>query len=116
MTPREIEDEIQARIEFKMEEFMTSLKNRLNIKHHQANEERTADSFYKWRAFKEICEVLRKEVRMGPPSDEMAKNRKWQAKEKAVDNIVKRLKLEGTDNWWLKQKIIANEIEDSQNW
>lgn len=116
MTPKEIEDEIQARIEFKMEEFLTSLKNRLVIKRQGVFQLETMDSYYTWKAFEEVCAVMRKEIRMAPPYDEMAKKRKWEAKEKAVDNIVNKLKLQGTDNWWLKQKIIANEIENSQNW
>ena len=116
MTPQQIEDEIQARIEFKMDEFLTSLKNRLIIKKTIAFNNRTMESYHTWKAFEEVCEVLRKEVRMAPPHDEMAKKRKWEAKEKAVDNIVAKLKLQGTDNWWEKQKIIANEVIKSQEW
>ena len=116
MNSKEIEDEIQARIDFKMEEFLTSLKNRLGFKKAEAYSELTDKSFYKWKAFEEVCEVMRKEIRMGPPHDEMARVRKWKAKEKAVDNIVKKLKIEGGVDSMIKQRIIADEIENSQNW
>lgn len=95
MTQEEIEQEIQARIEFKYEEFKTSLKNRLQFKYGQMWD-MTHKSQYIWEAFNEISGMIGKEVSLPTPSNEMVKERKWKAKEKAIDKIMDILQLRGS--------------------
>jgi hypothetical protein len=85
-TDKEIEEEIKARVEFKMNEFATAVKNRLRFKYQQAFD-MTRESQYAWKAFEEIAEMLNKEINMATPYDEMAEHKKWEAKEKAVEKI-----------------------------
>jgi len=114
MTDIEIEQEIQARIEFKMNEFKTSLKNRLAFKYRQIFDE-TKESFAVWKAFEEVCEVLQKEVQMPTPHDNMAQERKRKAKDVAVEKIVKTLDLRGRD-YHDKIRVIVSAVEVAQEW
>lgn len=114
-TKEEIELEIQARIEFKMNEFLTAVKNRLNFKHRQAFD-MSKESQEAWKAFEELSVMLRKEINMPTPSDNMVKERKWKAKEKAVENILKTLDVHGKKEFHYKIQTIVSEIENAQNY
>lgn len=90
MTP-EIEKEVQARVEFKMNEFLTGVKNKVKWKYGQAFD-MTQKSQYIWQAWEELEEMLKKEVVMPTPYDEMAKRNKWEAKETAVNQIMESIR------------------------
>ena len=109
-----IEQEIQARIEFKMNEFLTTVKNRVALKYRQAFD-MTPKSQHAWEAFKELSGMLKKEITMPTPYDDMAERRKWEAKEKAVENIVRRLKIRGTRDSQEVTSFLVREIENAQN-
>lgn len=114
MKELEIEQEIQARVEFKMNEFLTALKNRINFKYRQTFD-MTQKSQYAWQSFEEISEMMKKEINLPTPCDEMAKRRKWELKEKAVEKIVKSLDLYGR-NYDSKINTIVSAVETAQNW
>lgn len=114
MTEQEIEKEVQARVEFKMNEFLTAVKNRVGFKYQQAFD-MTQKSQYEWQAFKELSEMLNKEIRIPTPYDDMAKRKKWEAKEKAVEKIVKTLDLRGRD-YDSKIRTIVSAVEIAQDW
>lgn len=119
MTPEEeIELEIQARIEFKYDEFKTALKNRLQFKYGQMWD-MTHKSQYIWEAFKEVSEMIGKEVSMPTPSNEMVKLRKWKAKEKAVEDIMNVFNLRGQlrpSEYQSKVRQVVSIVETSQNY
>jgi len=114
MITLEIEKEVQARVEFKLSELLTAVKNRVGFKYRQAFD-MTRESQYAWQAFEELEGMLKKEVMMATPYDEMDKQAKWMAKEKAVANLIKSLKLDGYDKQQ-KVKFIVSEIENAQNY
>ena len=114
-TEQEFEKEVQLRVEFKMNEFLTALKNRVNFKWQQAFD-MTRESEQAWKSFKEISEMMQKEIKMSVPYDDMAKRKKWEAKEKAVDYITETLKLRGSTDYSHKIKSIVNAIETAQDW
>lgn len=87
MTDIDIEKEVQARVEFKLSELLTGVKNRVAIKYRQAFD-MTQRSQYAWQAFEELEQMLKKEVMMATPHDDMDKKRKWHAKNKAVTKIL----------------------------
>ncbi len=119
MTPEEeLELEIQARIDFKFDEFKTSLKNRLQFKYGQMWD-MTHKSQYIWEAFKEISEIIRKEVSMAPPSNEMVKLRKWKAKEEAIEDITNVFNSRGEyshGEFQSKIKQVVSIVERAQNY
>lgn len=109
------EKEVQARVEFKMNELLTGIKNRVNFKYAQAFD-MTHKSQYIWEAFKEVGEMVKKEVEMGTPSNQMDRESKWLAKEKAVDKIVESLDLKGRRDYQSKIRIIVDAVEAAQNY
>lgn len=115
MTEYEVEKEIQARLEFKINELLTGIKNRVAIKYSQAWD-MTRESEYAWKAFEEIGAMATKELKMATPYPDMDRRRKWQAKQVAVDNLIKSLDLRGRPDWDRKVRIIASEIEQAQNY
>lgn len=110
----EVENEIQARLEFKMQELLTVVKNRVSLK-YAASFDMTRESWYAFEAFKEIAEIVKKETHMSPPRNDMHRHRMWKAKEAAVKNITESLKLKERRDYDSKVKILAREIENAQN-
>ena len=115
MSEQEIEAEVQARVEFKMNEFLTCVKNKVGFKYKQAFD-MSQKSQYAWQAFEELSEMLKKEIRMPTPYDEMSKRRMWEAKNKAVENIMKSLDFRGRHEYDQKVKSIVSEVENAQRW
>jgi len=115
MSEQEIEKEVQARVEFKMNELLTGVKNRVGFKYKQAFD-MTQKSQYIWQAWEELEGMVKKEVAMATPYSDMDKRKKWEAKEKAVDNITKSLDLRGRQDYQHKVKVIVSEIENAQNY
>lgn len=117
MTKAEFEKEIQLRIEFKFSEFETALKNRVGFKFQKAFD-MTKESNLEYEIFKEISEMVGKEVTMGVPwHDFKVLEEKRRKKNKAVDNIMSFIepKLSGTRVDYLRwPKKFADEIEAAQ--
>jgi hypothetical protein len=110
-----VEKEIQARVEFKMNEFLTALKNTLQFKHGQMWD-MTHKSQYSHEAFKEVSEIMKKEIYIPTPSNQMDEEKKREAKNKAVDKIVESIDLRGRSEYNAKINTIVSAIEEAQNY
>lgn len=116
MTEQDIEREIQARVEFKMNELLTGIKNRVNFKYAQAFD-MTQKSQDVWQAFKEVADMVKKEIEMATPSNQMVVQRQWEAKEKAVDSILDIFECnKGTREYYTRINRLVREIEKAQNY
>jgi hypothetical protein len=115
MSQEEIEKEINARVEFKLQELLTGVKNRVLIKHRQAFD-MTRESQHAWKAFEELSLMLKKEIEMATPSNDMDRQRKWKAKEKAVDAIMNSVFTRDIREYHHKARIVAKQVEIAQNY
>jgi phosphoribosylaminoimidazole carboxylase (NCAIR synthetase) len=115
MKELDLKKEIQAQVEFKMNEFLTALKNRLSFKYQQAFD-MTRESNEKWKAFDEISEMMKKEIHLPLPYDNIVEERKRKAKNKAVDKLVESLDLRGIRDYEFKIKSIVSAIELAQEY
>lgn len=114
MKEQDIEKEIQARVEFKMNELLTGVKNRVGHKYGQAFD-MTKESQYALEAFRELEQMVKKEIEMSTPSNHMDRDKKWAAKEIAVKNIMEHFKCVGSE-YHSKVGKVVSEIEDAQNY
>ena len=114
MSEQDIEREIQARVEFKMNELLTGVKNRVRFKYGQAFD-LTQESENAWKAFEEVASMVKKEINMGTPSNRMDLERKWKAKEIAVTNMMEYFKCQGRD-YHNKIRRVVDIIETAQNY
>lgn len=114
MDEKDIEREIQARVDFKMTELLTGVKNRVLHKYNQAFD-MTRESEYTWKAFEELAEMVKKETVMGTPRNDMDMHARWKAKEVAVENIMEIFKCRGRD-YDVKIRRLVIEIETAQEY
>jgi hypothetical protein len=116
MSEEEIEREVYARVEFKMNELLTGVKNRLKVKYAQAWD-MTHDSQYKWQAFEELVALVKKEVNMGTPHDRMDIQARWEAKQVAVEKIMEKFDYRGRGREYDSVlKHVVDEVERAQNY
>ena len=114
MSENDIEREIQARVDFKMSELLTGVKNRVGHKYSKAFD-MTRESEYAWKAFEELAEMVKKETIMGTPRNDMDMHARWKAKETAVENIMELFKCRGRD-YHEKVRRLVTEIETAQEY
>jgi hypothetical protein len=109
------EKEIQERVEFKINELLTNLRNRLKHKYGQAFD-MTRESNEKLKAFQELMEVAEKEIILPCPYDSMTEERKRKAKDKAVEEITKALDMRWQRDYHIKIRRFVSIIEKAQNY
>jgi len=116
----DIEKEVQARVQFKMNEFKSVIKNAVGFKYRQAFD-MTQKSQHVWEAFEEFEKLFNKEVMMATPYDDMYKRKQWEAKEKAIKEMRKELEnkfrgiLRGQDFEMLIRRLVTH-VETAQNY
>lgn len=87
-----MEEEIQARVDFKMDELVTVLKNRIKFENslyfqdNQAFATSVKHLHYK-DAFQQLLAMIEKERNMGVPCDNMYDEKRRDARDEAVDKI-----------------------------
>ena len=87
MSKEEIEDEIQARVAFKINEILTGCKNYAGRNWAQAFARNSAKHEHYWEAWKEFEEMVKKETTLPVPYDNMAKRNEWNFKESLVSEF-----------------------------
>lgn len=121
MSEAEIEKEVQARVAFKMKEFLTGLENRIagerNLFFELVLENNFKDSqkhqHYK-EAYSEIKKMFNKELEMAVPVDNMAETERREKRDKAINSIIDRLKIRGTKDSHEVMNFLVKVIEEAQ--
>jgi len=111
-----IEREIQARVEFKMNEFLTAVRNTAKANWGIAFNNMSQKHEYYWEAFKQMEDMFNKELMMATPYDEMAEKNRKDARDEAVNVISESILKRGTPEYHNKTSVIANAIERAQNY
>ncbi len=121
MSEEEIEKEVQARVSFKMKEFLTGLENRIKTSKHLELQLIFDDNFkdgqkyqhYK-EAFSQMKVMFQKELEMTTPINNMAETERREKRDKAINSIVNRLKLRGTRDGHEIERFLVQVIEKVQ--
>lgn len=117
MTP-EIEEEINARIHFKIEELITGLKNTARHNWGIAFSSGNPKYAHYWEAFEQMVKMIYKERDMPPPYDEIVLTKKRKARDAAVDAIMDKIRpisMGRFDDRHILQAVVRS-IEEAQNY
>lgn len=115
MSQEEIEKEIQARVEFKMNELLTAVQNTAETNWGIAFESMSAKHTHYWEAFNQMAAMLKKESAMAMPCNEMYNANKRFKRDRAINKIMERLVQRGTRDYHQKEKFLVSVIEDAQD-
>lgn len=116
-TITDIEAEVRARIDFKLNELKEALKQAANRSWRQAFQSGSQKYSHYWEAFEQLERMLEKEKAMAVPYDEMSIRNQLEARNKAVDEIAQSLNLRrGDREFYHKSAIIANAVERAQKY
>ena len=110
------EKEIQARIDFKLSELLTGVENRAKAEWNTAFHANSQKHTNYWEAFKELKNMLRKEIEMATPGNEMAEARRREKRDEAISKIADRLIKRGEPNYHGKLKVVVDAVEKAQYW
>jgi hypothetical protein len=110
----DIEKEVQARVEFKLNELLTAVentaKNNWNIAFHSGNPKHS----HYWEAFGQLKSMLSKEIEMLTPFDNMAEQDRRQKRDVAIEKIMGRFCKRGERDYYQKERLLVSIIEDAQ--
>ena len=118
MNQKEIEAEIQERVNFKMEQLLSAVKEASSRNWHLAFNSGNPKYQYYQEAFAQMSVMFRKEMEMPVPSDDMYGMKRRGLRDKAVDAIMKRLKINSRDRSNFQneslERFLADKIGESQ--
>jgi hypothetical protein len=115
-TEFEIQREVQAQVEFKMNELLTGMKNVAMINWEISFLNNSVKHCHYWEAFEQMTKMLNKEMHMGTPIDNVAALKRREKKNKAVEKIIERLRLRGTKDWQYTERFLSDTIDEAQIW
>lgn len=116
-TEQDIEREVQARVNFKMEEILTGLRNRVALEYQLAVDMVDAPAqsqkhMHYNEAYKNFMQMVLKEYHLPTPSNDMYQVRLSRSKDRAVDKIMGRInestrgKLGPNDTYSLTRAVV----------
>ena len=114
----EIEAEVQARVNFKLDELVIGMRNTATRNWQIAFQSGNPKYSHYWEAFEQMVQMLEKERTMPPPYDEMALQKKREAKDFAVQSIMSSLTRyirPGSENRHVIRNIVSA-IETAQKY
>lgn len=110
------EKEIQARVDFKMNELLTAIENTAKANWSIAFHNNSQKNSHYWEAFGQMKQMLIKEMQMSTPYDDMAEQRRRKKCDEAIDKIMKRFCKLGECDYHQKERMLVSFIENAQNW
>lgn len=112
----DIEKEVQARVDFKMNELLTAIKNTANTNWNIAFQTGNPKYSHYWEAFNQMSGMFKKELEMGLPFNEMSELNRRKKRDKAIEKIMERFCQRGTRDYYQKEKEAVKIIEEAQRW
>lgn len=110
------EKEIQARIEFKMNELLTAVENTAKANWNVAFQNNSLKHSNYWEAFGQMKQMLIKEMQMATPFDDMAEQKRRKKRDEAIEKIMERFCKRGEPDYHHKENLLVSLIENAQNW
>ena len=110
------EKEIQARVDFKMNELLTAVENTAKANWNVAFQSNSQKHSHYWEAFGQMKQMLIKEMQMATPYDDMAEQKRRKKRDEAIDKIMERFCKRGERDYHEKERLLVSLIENAQNW
>lgn len=110
------EKEIQARVDFKMNELLTAVENTAKANWGLAFENNSQKHSHYWEAFGQMKQMLIKEMQMPTPYDDMAEQKRRKKRDEAIYKIMERFCKRGERDYHEKERLLVSLIEKAQNW
>jgi len=112
----DIEKEVQARVDFKMNELLTAIENTAKANWNNAFQSGNPKYSNYWEAFNQMKSMFKKEFEMGLPYDEMSELNRRIQRNKSVERIMENFCQRGTRDYYHKERIAMQIIDEAQRW
>lgn len=106
-----IEQEVQARVDFKLNELLTAMENTAKANWHTAFGSMSQKHTHYWEAFTQMKAMMEKEMKMAPPYDDMAEQKRRKKRDQAVKVIMETVCHRGDHDYHPKERRLAIIIE-----
>jgi len=110
------EKEIQAIVDFKMDELLTAVENNAKANWNIAFQCNSQKHSHYWEAFRQMKKMLIKEMQMATPFNNMAEQKRREKRDKSIDKIMESFCKRGERDYHHKKQLLVSIIDDAQNW
>lgn len=110
------EKEIQARVNFKMNELLTAVENTAKTNWNVAFQSNSQKHSHYLEAFGQMKQMLIKEMQMSTPYDDMSEQKRRKKRDEAIDKIMEHFCKRGERDYHHKEQLLVSLIENAQNW
>lgn len=114
MSEQDIENEVNSRVEFKLNEILTSLENHTKLNWSLAFHNNSVKHTHYYEAFNQIKTMITKEITLPVPYDNMYHQEQRTKRDQAIDDIVKRFSMRGEKDYQQKVSFLVGVIERLQ--
>lgn len=111
----DIEEEIQARVDFKMKELLKAIEHKAKANWNLAFCSGHPKHQFYLEAFSQMKSMFKKEMEMPLPCNNMSELKKQNQRDRMTEKIVERLDLRGRRGAWEKEMFIYKCLEELQN-
>lgn len=110
------EEEVNARVEFKMNELLVALENTAKINWNTAFQHNSQKHSHYYEAFSQVKQMLIKEMEMATPFNNMAEQKRRKKRDEAIDKVMERFCKRGDRDYYEKERLLVSIIENAQNY
>lgn len=110
-----IEQEVEARVKFKMNEILTAVENTAKANWSEAFHNNSQRHAHYFEAFEQMKKMLIKEMNLPVPYDDMAQQKRRKKRDEAINKIMERFCIRGENNYHAKERFLVSIIENIQN-
>jgi hypothetical protein len=107
-----IEKEVEERVRFKMNEFLTSMENRCKIEWNVAATTGHPKHNYYLEAFSQMKGMFQKEIDMPTPYDNMSEIKRRDIRDKAIEKLNNRLIKRGNYDSFQKEQFVYQVLNE----
>lgn len=111
MESNDIKNEIRAQVEFKLNDILSHIKARVSSNWINAANTGSLKHTHYWEAFQELENIFNKEINMPTPYDQMFNDKFRKVRDESIENLTSKLLKRGERDFFIKEKIITNEIK-----
>ena len=107
------EEEVKARVEFKLNELLTAVENTAENNWNSAFHSGNPKLGHYWEAFSQLKGMLLKEIEMPTPFDNIAEQDRRRKRDIAIEKIMSRFCKKGERDYHQKERLLVSIIEDA---
>lgn len=115
MSKEQIEKEVQARVDFKINEILKGVENQANLNWQIAFNNTNQKHTHYWEVFSQLKSMIKNEIDLPVPYDEMYEIKYREIRDNYIDILSEKFLKRGTPNYIPNLRFVVSIVEEILN-